>query len=169
MAWMALKGWPASEVWTSLHPALGLAKSLGRHDAVLPISYGLWTNVITQGRIAESLNWVNDMLVTAEASGDPDLLIVARQAACQTHFWQGDLTQSRAQGDKVMALYDEEQHRYLADLTNIDPKTSCRHLHFLWDLDAGLSGSCGAGERGQRCPTHASVAIPSTSALRLLR
>lgn len=54
-AWMALKGWPASEVWTSLHPALGLAKSRSRHDAVLPISYGLWTNVITQGRITNPL------------------------------------------------------------------------------------------------------------------
>ncbi len=41
-AWIALKGWAAPEVWTSLHPALGLAKSLGRHDALLPIYYGLW-------------------------------------------------------------------------------------------------------------------------------
>ena len=29
-AWVALKGWPAPEVWTSLHPALALAKSLAR-------------------------------------------------------------------------------------------------------------------------------------------
>ena len=33
-AWMALKGWAAPEVWTSLHPALALAKSLERHDAL---------------------------------------------------------------------------------------------------------------------------------------
>ena len=77
-----------------------------------------------QGRIAESLDWVNDMLATAEASGDPDLLIVAHRAACMTHFWRGDLTQSRAHGDRVLALYDEEQHRHLADLMNMDPKTS---------------------------------------------
>ena len=36
-AWMALKGWAAPEVWTSLHPALALAKSLERHDALAPI------------------------------------------------------------------------------------------------------------------------------------
>ncbi len=41
-AWMALKGWPAPEVWTSLHPALALAKSLGRHDALAPILWGLY-------------------------------------------------------------------------------------------------------------------------------
>ena len=33
-AWVALKGWAAPEVWTSLHPALALAKSLERHDAL---------------------------------------------------------------------------------------------------------------------------------------
>ena len=48
-AWMALKGWAAPEVWTSLHPALGLAKSLGRHDALLPIYYGLWNNCAGPG------------------------------------------------------------------------------------------------------------------------
>jgi class 3 adenylate cyclase len=36
--WQALKGWPASEVWTSLHPALALVKSLERRDARCPSS-----------------------------------------------------------------------------------------------------------------------------------
>ena len=40
-AWLALKGWPAPEVWTSLHPALALAKSLKRHDALASIYWGL--------------------------------------------------------------------------------------------------------------------------------
>ena len=56
-AWMALKGWAAPEVWTSLHPALALAKSLERHDALAPILWGLMLNVLTQGRVAESLPW----------------------------------------------------------------------------------------------------------------
>ena len=41
-AWLALKGWAAPEVWTSLHPALALAKSLERHDALAPIFWGLF-------------------------------------------------------------------------------------------------------------------------------
>jgi predicted ATPase len=39
--WLALKGWAAPEVGTSLHPALALAKSLQRHDALIPILWGL--------------------------------------------------------------------------------------------------------------------------------
>jgi predicted ATPase len=123
MAWMALKGWTAPEVWTSLHPALALAKSLGRHAALLPIYYGLWNNVVTQGRIAESLDWVHDMLATAEADGDEEFLIVAHRAACDTYFWRGDFLQSRLHGERALALYDEERHRSVADLLHSDPKT----------------------------------------------
>ena len=122
-AWLALKGWAAPEVWNSFHPALGLAKSLSRHDALVSIYYGLWSSVVTQGRVAESLDWVNEMLGSAEARGDPDLLIVGHRAACVSYFWRGDFSQSRLHGDRVLALYSEEQHRHIADIINTDPKT----------------------------------------------
>jgi class 3 adenylate cyclase len=123
-AWIARKGWPGPEVWTSLHPALELAKSLGRREVLVPIYYGLWNSVLGQGRLVESLDWTNEMLATAEASGDPDLLLVGHRAACATHYYRGDLTQSRAHGDRVMALYDEEQHHHFADIMNTDPKSA---------------------------------------------
>ncbi|MGE4090305.1 MAG: hypothetical protein AB7G75_05635 [Candidatus Binatia bacterium] len=110
-------------MWTSLHPALGLAKSLSRREAFLPIYYGLWVNVMLQGRVAESLDWANETLAMAEASDDSDLLLVAHQAACCTYFYRGDVTQSHVHGDRVLVLYSEEQHRHLADLTNQDSKS----------------------------------------------
>ncbi len=123
-AWIALKGGPAPEVWTSLHPALGLAKSLGRHNALLPIYNGLAMNTLTQGRLTESLAWADDMLATAEANGDVDLLLVAHRTACLVHFWRGATIRSRTHGEKVFVLYNEMKHRYIADLINLDPKTS---------------------------------------------
>src|SRR5690242_1967934 len=47
-AQMGLKGWAAPEVWTSLYPALALAKSLKRHDALTPILWGLTSSVLNQ-------------------------------------------------------------------------------------------------------------------------
>ena len=123
-AWIARRGFAASEAWSSLHPALGLAKSLSRHEALVPIYNGLHTNVLVQGRAADALDWVNEMLASAEASGDPDLLIVGHRSACITHFYRGDFNRSREHGDRVLALYSEEKHRHLADLTNTDPKTA---------------------------------------------
>jgi predicted ATPase len=39
-AWMAFKGWAALEVWNTFHPALALAKSLERGDALPSILWG---------------------------------------------------------------------------------------------------------------------------------
>ncbi len=122
-AWMALKGWAAPEVWTSLHPALALAKSLERHDALAPIFWGLTSNVLTQGRVAESLPWAEEMLDLAEATGDADLLIAGHARACICYCWAGEFTKAVEHADKVLDLYDDEKHRHLADILNHDPKT----------------------------------------------
>jgi class 3 adenylate cyclase/tetratricopeptide (TPR) repeat protein len=123
-AWLALNGWPAPEVWTSLHPALALAKSLGRHNALAPILWGLTMNVMTQGRIAEALPWALEMLGMAETTSAADLLITGHTIACACYFWAGDLNKAVEHADKVLDLYDAETHRHLVDILYRDPKTS---------------------------------------------
>ena len=133
-AWIALKGWAAPEVWTSLHPALALAKSLRRNDALLPILWGLCMNVMTQGRIAESLPWAQEMLDMAKATGDPDLLITGHAIANSCYFWLGDLIKSQEHIENVLALYDDEKHRHLVNLVNHDGKTGagCFSSFYTW-------------------------------------
>jgi class 3 adenylate cyclase/tetratricopeptide (TPR) repeat protein len=123
-AWLGLKGWPTPEVWTSLHPALAIAKSLGRHDALLPILWGLTCNVETQGRIAEALPWVEEMLELAKATGDADLLVTGHGLACSCYCFAGEFTKAAEHADKVLDLYDPETHRHLTDILYRDPKTS---------------------------------------------
>ena len=122
-AWVALRGFAASEAWSNFHRALGLAKTLNRHQALLPIYFGLCSNLVLRGRLAEGLGWVNEMLASAEATGDPDLLIMGHRSACTTYSWLGDFNRSREHGHRVLALYSEEKHRHLADVTNVDPRT----------------------------------------------
>lgn len=165
-AWVALKGWAAPEVWSTLHPALGLAKSLSRHEALVPIYYGMYLNVQTQGRVAESLYWVNQMLAAAESSGEQDLLIMGHRAACTTYYWLGDFTQSREHGDRVLALYSEEQHRHLAAVMNSDPKTVAGMYVSLgaWilgypDRAVQLSDATDAHARGRGNPFDLGIAL----------
>jgi predicted ATPase len=120
---MAHKGWPTPEVWTSLHPALALTKSLQRHDALAPILWGLTGNVLNQGRVAESLPWAQELLAVAKAAGDADLLIVGHTLAGACYCWGGEFTKALEHADKVLDLYDDERHRHLADIINRDPKT----------------------------------------------
>ncbi len=123
-AWLALRGWPAPEVWASLHPALALAKSLERYDTMAPIFWGLTNNILSQGRVAESLPWVEEMLEIAERSGDPDLLITGHGSACNCHAWAGNLIEAVEHADKVLKLYDDKMHHHLADILNHDPKST---------------------------------------------
>ena len=126
-AWWALKGWAAPEVWTSLHPALALAKSLERHDALVPIFSGLVANVHTQGRVAESLPWAEEMLDIAKATGDADLLIMGHQLACGCYCSAGEFTKSASTPTRCWISTTTEKHRHLADILNQDPKTISRY------------------------------------------
>ena len=88
-AWIGLRGWASQEVWDTLHPALGLANSLRRNDALVPTLFGLWANTFTTGRVAKSLCWFTQTLDAAEAYGDPALQIL-RHCTCR-----GELLLSR--------------------------------------------------------------------------
>jgi predicted ATPase len=103
-AWVALKGFAAPEVWTSLHPALAIAKSLERHDAMASILWGLSNNILTQGRVAESLSWAEEMLELATATGDADLLIAGHGRACTCYCYAGEFTKAVEHADKVLDL-----------------------------------------------------------------
>jgi class 3 adenylate cyclase len=122
-AWIARKGWQVQEVWDSLHPALGLADSLRRNGALLPILWGLYANVLTSGRVAESLRWVARTQEAAEAYHDPDLLILGHMTAANSYFFLGEPIKARHHADQVLALYTEERHGHLAEILNHDPKT----------------------------------------------
>jgi class 3 adenylate cyclase/tetratricopeptide (TPR) repeat protein len=122
-AWIALKGWAAPEIWTTLHPALALVKSLERPDALTPIFWGLTSNVLTQGRVGDSLPWVEEMLVIAKATDHVDLLVAGHARACSCYRYAGELTKALEHADKVVALYDDAKHHHLADILNHDPKT----------------------------------------------
>ena len=123
-AWMALKGWATPEVWTSLHPALALAKSLARYDALVPIICGLFNNVLARGRVAESLPWAQEMLDAAKAAGNSDLLMTGHGLAGLCYCWAGEFTKAMAHFDDVLRLYEDNTHHHLVDLVSHDPKTS---------------------------------------------
>jgi tetratricopeptide (TPR) repeat protein len=122
-AWQALKGWAASEVREVFEPAARLAQTLNRSEVLLHTLFYLMLNTMTQGRVSDSEKWLNEIQVTVTAAGDPDVLIYGSAAASIIHFWAGRLTETVKAGEKVLARYDEQKHRYLADVINHDFRT----------------------------------------------
>jgi class 3 adenylate cyclase/tetratricopeptide (TPR) repeat protein len=124
-AWMARRGWPAAEVGIALRPALPLIRSTARVENRLPILYGMWIHVLNQGRIAESLRWVDEMMEASAAAPEDDALeITAHRAAMASQYWLGNFIDARRHGELVQTLYDAKRHWRIATLLNNDPLTS---------------------------------------------
>jgi len=85
---------------------------LNRTDALLPILWGLWIHVSCQGRVAESLECVKEMLQIGESSGNLDTLVIGHTIAAQSYFFLGDFITAREHWNEVFALYDEDKHHY---------------------------------------------------------
>jgi tetratricopeptide (TPR) repeat protein len=121
-AWFLL-GPATPEIWTSLHPALVLAKTLECHDALRPIVGLLWAYVFLQGRVAESLAWAEEILDLAKATGDFELLVEGHLQASTSYCFAGEFTKSVEHLDKLLDLFPDERISLYEDLVS-DPKTT---------------------------------------------
>ena len=121
-AWFLLNG-AAPEIWTSVHPALALAKSLKRYDALTRILGVLFVNVMSQGRIADALPWTQEKLDLAKVTGDADLLITGHVDASGCYCQMGEFTKALEHAENALDFFDEEKHCLFADRVT-DPKTS---------------------------------------------
>jgi hypothetical protein len=67
---------------------------------------------------------MQEMLDLANATGDADLLIVGHALACVCYCFAGLFANAVGHAEKVLDLYDDEEHRHLADIIQQDPKAS---------------------------------------------
>jgi class 3 adenylate cyclase/tetratricopeptide (TPR) repeat protein len=130
-AWMAWRGWAAEEIWSVVEPAIPLARSLGRAEALIPLLWGLWVVVLTRGRIEESMRWVDQLGRIGEETGSETATLVAHTARAITHFWLGNFDECRAGYGRVLELYDREKHTSIVTMTNHDPK-SVVGIYVVW-------------------------------------
>jgi class 3 adenylate cyclase/predicted ATPase len=120
-AWMALGGWASPQAEASFSAALALARSLNHRPSYLPILYGLYVYHIIGGRIAESFGRAREMQELAEVLDDPELQMAEHMFAQCSNFYSGVLEESLRHGDRISALYGDEQGRHIERLTNQDP------------------------------------------------
>lgn len=122
-AWTGLKGWAAPEVGVNAAAILRLAESQGNAQSRLLAMWWVWTSTITQGRIADSLPWVERLLAEGAADEDIDLRIFGHATAMVQHMLRGELIESRAQTDLALALYDPQRAERWIQLTGHDLRT----------------------------------------------
>jgi class 3 adenylate cyclase/tetratricopeptide (TPR) repeat protein len=122
-AWTGLQGWAAPEVGINAAATLRLAETQGNRRSLLLAIWWMWTNTITQGRIADSLPWVERLLAGGHEAGDIDLQIFGHATAMVQHFLSGRLVEAREQADRALALYDPQRAERWIQLTGHDLRT----------------------------------------------
>jgi class 3 adenylate cyclase len=135
-AWWARKGWMAEEMVEALRPASDLAKSLQQPAALIQVLWGLRVHYLIRGRLRESSVLAKRALVVATETDRQDLVLIAKMGALITHFWIGELREAAEFGKAILANYDDQRHRPIADQFNHDPKTVSGSYgqHVLWML-----------------------------------
>jgi predicted ATPase len=122
-AWVGLRGWAAAEIDENTTSTLVLAKSQGNARSLLLGLWWIWTSTITQGHIADSLEWADRLLAEGRETGDRDMQIVAHAAAMVPHFFLGRLAEARAHSERALALYDPQRAEAWIQLTGHDLST----------------------------------------------
>jgi class 3 adenylate cyclase/tetratricopeptide (TPR) repeat protein len=122
-AWTGLRGWAAPEVGLNAAAILRLAETQGNRRSLLLAMWWMWTNTITQGRIADSLPWVERLLAAGSEAGDIDLRIFGHATAMVQHFLSGRLVDAREQADRALALYEPRRAERWIQLTGHDLRT----------------------------------------------
>jgi class 3 adenylate cyclase/tetratricopeptide (TPR) repeat protein len=122
-AWTGQRGWAAPEVGENAMASLRLAESLGNRRSLLLAMWWAWTSTITQGRIADSRLWVDRLLAEADEAGDIDMRIISHATAMVQCFLNGRLSESRAQADQALALYDPGSAERWIEMTGHDLRT----------------------------------------------
>jgi tetratricopeptide (TPR) repeat protein len=122
-AWVGLRGWAAPQIGSNTEAILRLAKSQGNAESLMLGLWWMWTNTITQGRIADSLPWAQRLVAEGEETNDVDLQIFGPAATMVSRFFLGHLDESNAQAERVLALYDPQRAERWIQLTGHDLRT----------------------------------------------
>ena len=122
-AWAGVRGWAAAEIGLNTGAILRLARSQNNAQSLLLGLWWMWTTIITQGRIADSLPWAERLLAEGAETQDVDLEIFGPAAAMVSRFFLGQLDAAREHADRVLALYDPQRAERWIQLTGHDLRT----------------------------------------------
>jgi predicted ATPase/class 3 adenylate cyclase len=119
---VANSGYGSSELEQTCERALELCERVGDDAQTGFVLYGLWMFHVVRANHPQSLELATRVAKSAESMQNHDLIIEAALAEGIANFFVGEFEVARAQFDKCIALYDEEDHGHHAYLFGQDPR-----------------------------------------------
>jgi DNA-binding winged helix-turn-helix (wHTH) protein/predicted ATPase len=113
-AFIAARGFGASEVLEAYSRAEELCERLGERDDIFPVLWGQWLFRAGRSEIRNASRLCERLLALAEKSGDAGLKLQAHHAAWATAFVRGELAGARAHAQSGLALFNVRIHQSMA-------------------------------------------------------
>ena len=124
-AFMATRGFGASEVLDAYSKAEALCERLGERADIFPALWGQW--LFRWGRSEVDAAWrlCERLLALAGKSGDVGLKLQAHHASWATSFGRGNLAEVRAHAETGLTLYDANIHQAMASSYGNHDASTC--------------------------------------------
>jgi DNA-binding winged helix-turn-helix (wHTH) protein/predicted ATPase len=137
-AFIASKGYAASEVLEAYTRAELLCDRLGERAGIFPAIWGQWMFRYARGELGHARRLCTRLLSLAESSGDVTLMLHAHHAMWPTLFLCGELIQADTHASAGLRLYDPKIHRATASSYGNHDVCTCAY-HFS-AISLGLQG-----------------------------
>jgi predicted ATPase len=119
------KGQAAPEGEHAYARARELCRQVGETPQLFPTLIGLWLFYLVRAELQTAHELGAQLLGLAQCQQAPVLLLLAHRVLGTTFLWLGEFTLARAHLEQVMALYDPQQHHFLAFSFGSDLKVHC--------------------------------------------
>jgi predicted ATPase/DNA-binding winged helix-turn-helix (wHTH) protein len=125
------KGYAAPEVEHTYARARALCQELGESPQLLPALAGLFRFYFVRAEFQLAQEFGAQVLRLAQSTSDAVVFLIAHSMLAVPLVSLGELTAAREQFEKVIMLYDPQQHRFIASLYGDDPGIICLALSAL--------------------------------------
>jgi predicted ATPase/class 3 adenylate cyclase len=118
---MLIKGFAAPEVEQLYSRARNLYQQIPESPQLFPMLFGLWAFYSVRADYLTARNLGQELLVLAQSTHDPALLLEAHTACGNTLSFLGELVTARQHLEEAISLYDPRQHGSHAYIYAQDP------------------------------------------------
>jgi predicted ATPase len=125
------KGYAAPEVEQTYARARALCQELGESPQLLPALAGLFRFYFVRAEFQTARELGAQVLRLAQRTSDAVVFLIAHSILAVPLLSLGEFTAAREQFEKGIALYDPQQHRFMASLYGDDPGIICLALSAL--------------------------------------
>jgi len=118
--------------------AFARARELGERHGDLErqrfVLFALWAATLSHGELRSAAALADELLAAAQRDGGRGGLVLAHLSQGVTRYYRGHATSSAEHLERVIALYDEQDHRFMPN----DPGVMALCYHGLLDVYRGL-------------------------------